>query len=126
MRKHLLQSLVAAGVTAVAVALALPAQAADPDPYPAKAGAEKAKELRMHGTIESIDLDARTLTLKESTGSKTFRIATDTEFVLKDNPKAAFSDLKVGDSIEVFYTEDGGTFSARRVSHWEAKGTETK
>ncbi|HXI84305.1 MAG TPA: DUF5666 domain-containing protein [Verrucomicrobiae bacterium] len=107
MKKLLGFAIAVAGVIAASVAVSGFGQ----DPAPS------GKLFIYSGILRSMDRQARTITVEASAVSQKFVVPTDTEIIVKDNkPKADLSDLMVGDSIQVRYTEDDGTFVAHQIS----------
>ena len=68
------------------------------------------------GSLRSIDLQARTVTVEASEVSQKFIVLTDAEIIVKDKPRGQLSDLMVGDGVQVKYTQDDGAFVAHQVS----------
>ena len=110
MRKNLFRSIMVLSVAALALSCIAPARAED------EGKAEKKKEKRYQGTIESMDAAAMTVTVKKKVKSETFKCTEDCKFATLDNKNAAMSDLKVGDDVNVIYSEADGTKMARRVA----------
>ena len=93
-------SLVACGVLALALAAGTPAAAAEPTPSPASGEAPMASKTQTsHATamVTAVDKSARKLTIKRPDGEKTaIQVPADV---------TGFDKLKVGDKIDVDYTE---------------------
>ena len=68
------------------------------------------------GTLQSMDLKARTIIVESSAVSQKFIVPTDAEIIVKDKPKGELSDLMVGDGIQVKYTDDDGVHVAHQIS----------
>ena len=68
------------------------------------------------GTLQSLDLKARTIIVDSSANPQKFVVPTDAQIVVKDKPKAALGDLMVGDKIQVKYTDDDGVHVAHQIS----------
>jgi len=83
----------------------------------APAAEKKAKRKGYKGTIDSIDADAKTVTIKKTATSKTFKIADDAKCVTTFNNNATLADLKQGDLVNVRYSEEGGIAVAHRIAH---------
>lgn len=97
-------------VAAITLAVALPAQAGERK-------AEKRGQLSFEGTISAIDFKARTVTVKKKEGTMKFECAENCKFFVKHVKESAkLSNLKVGDKVEVFYTEEGGSLVAHRIA----------
>jgi len=62
------------------------------------------------GSLRSIDLQARTVTVEASAVSQKFIVLTDAEIIVKDKPRGQLSDLMVGDGVQVKYTQDDRCF----------------
>ena len=70
----------------------------------------------VRGTIETIDPNAHRLTVHGLVLNKTFQAADDVVIGTSSKPKAGWSDLHVGDKVEVSYEEQGGTSFAHRIA----------
>ena len=68
------------------------------------------------GTLQSLDLKARTIIVDSSANPQKFVVPTDAEIIVKDKPKASLGDLMVGDKIQVKYTDDDGVHVAHQIS----------
>ena len=68
------------------------------------------------GTLRSVDLQARTISVDMSSVPQKFAVPTDAEIVVKGKPKGALGDLMVGDTIQVKYTDEGGVNVAQQIS----------
>ena len=68
------------------------------------------------GTLQSLDLKARTIIVDLSANPQKFVVPTDAEIIVKDKPKAALGDLMVGDKVQVKYTDDDGVHVAHQIS----------
>ena len=68
------------------------------------------------GTLQSLDLKARTIMVDGSTGPQKFTVPTDAEIVVKGKPKGSLDDLMVGDKVQVKYTDDDGVHVAHQIS----------
>ncbi|MGA2139889.1 MAG: hypothetical protein ABSH14_13610 [Verrucomicrobiia bacterium] len=68
------------------------------------------------GTLQSLDLKARTIIVDSSANPQKFVVPTDAEIIVKDKPKAALGDLMVGDKVQVKYTDDDGAHVAHQIS----------
>jgi hypothetical protein len=75
------------------------------------------------GTLQSIDLQARTIAVQASASdSQKFFVPTDAEiFVKGTNPRGELRNLMVGDGVEVKYTVDDGLSVAHRVATLDLK-----
>jgi hypothetical protein len=75
------------------------------------------------GTLQSIDLQARTISVQgSSSDSQKFFVPTDAEIFIKGtNPRGELRDLMVGDGVEVKYTVDDGVSVAHRVATLDLK-----
>jgi hypothetical protein len=113
MKRGISFALVVIGV--VAAAWTILAQTDDPPPA--------AKRYIYSGTLQSIGLQARTITIRASASdSQKFFVPTDAEiFVKGTNPRGELRDLMVGDGVEVRYTVDDGVAVAHRVATLDLK-----
>ena len=68
------------------------------------------------GTLQSLDLKARTIIVDSSANPQKFVVPTDAQIVVKDKPKAELGDLMVGDKVQVKYTDDDGVHVAHQIS----------
>ena len=57
------------------------------------------------GVIRAIKIDDRLVTVDGAEPAMTFRVLADAEIIVKDKVRADLSDLKVGDTVEVKYTQ---------------------
>jgi len=81
---------------------------------------EKPKTDVFAGTIRTLDIEKRVMTVETTPINKTFGIASDCEVMAKDKPKASLGDLAVGNVVSVTYQEEaGGMLVAHRI---ELKG----
>ena len=81
------------------------------------AAEKKAKRKGYKGTIDAIDTTAKTVTVKKAATSKTFKIADDAKFATMENKNATLADLKVGDLVNVRFTDEGDMPVAHRIAH---------
>ena len=94
----------------VTAALAIRLAADEPAPAPTS-------QLFIYsGTLQSLDLKARTIIVDSSANPQKFVVPTDAEIIVKDKPKASLGDLMVGDKIQVKYTDDDGVHVAHQIS----------
>jgi Cu/Ag efflux protein CusF len=115
MSKHLLRTAMVMGITALALSFAGAVRAAD-EAAPAAPKAQKPRPRQFTGIVESIDAKAGTAIVKKDTESKTFKINDKTKYGTLEKPKdAAVTDIKVGDKVTVFYTEEGGVLTAVKI-----------
>jgi Cu/Ag efflux protein CusF len=110
MSKHWLRAVTALSIAAVALAFAAPVRGEE------AAKPEKPKKHQWTGTIESIDASAGTVTLKKGEESKAFKVGDKTKYSTADKKEAALGDLKMGDKVTVWYTEDAGGMMAARIA----------
>ncbi len=111
MSRHLLRTAMVMGIAALALSVAAPVRAADE----AATAAPKPKRHQFTGIVESIDAKAGTAIVKKDTESKTFKIGEKTKYSTTDKKEAAVADIKVGDKVTVFYTEEGGALIAHKI-----------
>jgi hypothetical protein len=113
MKRGITFVLVAIGV--VAAGWTLSALADDPPP--------PAKLYIYSGTIQSIDLQARTITVQASAAdNQKFVVPTDAEILVREtNPRGELKDLMIGNRVEVKYTVDDGVSVAHRVAMLDLK-----
>jgi len=77
---------------------------------------EKPKAEIFAGTIRTLEVEKRVITVETTPISKTFGIASDCEVTTKDKPKATLEDLTVGDVVNVTYQEEAnGLLVAHRI-----------
>jgi len=73
---------------------------------------EKTKNIK--GTITAIDLNAKTISVK---GKKAVEsIAWDENTVIRSSDKKTIGDIKVGDSVKVKFSDEGGKKLAKSIS----------
>ena len=113
------------GVVAVLAMVALPVFAAGQDKPAAKAAAPAAKAMRAAGSVTAVSADS--LTIKEKTGEVTFTIDSKTKVTgpgattkTEENKAAGKTTtltdfVKVGDRVNVTYSEADGTKKASAV-----------
>lgn len=100
--KHLSRMIVLPASVAVALVLVSGTLATD---LPRKA---------FSGTISAIDTSS--LTVQDKTAaSRIFQVTSSTTIVTAGKPTAKLSDLKVGDRVDVGYTEEDKTLVAHRI-----------
>jgi hypothetical protein len=116
MSKHLLRTAMVLGITALALSFTGLVQAQGtstnaPPPPP------KPKRHQFTGLITTIDSKAGTVIVKkEGAESKTFKIGEKTRYATLDKKDAAVTDIKVGDKVTVWYTEEDGVLTAHRIA----------
>ena len=110
MSKHLLRGAMVLSIAAVALAFTAPVRAQDAATPP-----PKPKPQHFTGLIESIDAKAGTVVVKKCTESKSFKIVEKTKFATADKKEAAIADIKVGDKVNVAYTEENGVATAHKI-----------
>lgn len=81
---------------------------------------------RTHGTVREIDVQARTLNLKEKVeGSntnetirlhRTYKLAFDCRIKTATKEQGELSDLKIGDRINVNFSKEGDVFVAHEIT----------
>jgi hypothetical protein len=102
-------------ITALVTApLAIRLAADEPAPTPTPAPTQQL--FIYSGTLQSLDLKARTIIVDSSANPQKFVVPTDAEIVVKDKPKASLGDLMVGNKIQVKYTDDDGVHVAHQIS----------
>ena len=109
MRKLLLRTAVAAlalSFTGLMQAQETNAPAPPPKPRPQQ----------WTGEVASIDAKAGTVIVKKGSESKTFKISDKTRYSTVEKPKGAtLVDIKVGDKVTVYYTEEAGALTAHSI-----------
>jgi Cu/Ag efflux protein CusF len=106
MRRNITFAIMGAMAAIVATALAIRVAADAP-----------AHQLYIYsGTLRSVDLQARTISVDMSSVPQKFTVPTDAEIIVKDKPKGSLSDLMVGDAIQVKYTDEDGVYVAHQIS----------
>lgn len=126
MSKHLLRTVMALGIAALALSFTGPVQAqgtATNAPAPAKPARHQYK-----GEVAAIDAKAGTMIVKKAAAdNKTFKIGDKTHYSTAEKPKgaAALTDIKVGDTVTVHYTEEDGVLTAHSVIASQSKTTTT-
>jgi Cu/Ag efflux protein CusF len=113
MSKYLLRGAAIASLVVAALAFTVPAHAQGTNNAPAP---EKPKRHQATGDIESIDAKAGSLVIKHKEETKTFKITEKTKFSTEEKKEAALSDLKVGDKVTVYYTEEGSDLIAHKIA----------
>ena len=114
MSRHLLRTAMVMGITALAFSFAAPVRAADTN-TPTTGTAPKPRPRQFTGIVESIDAKAGTAIVKKDTKSETFKIGEKTKYSTLEKKEAAVTDIKVGDKVTVFYTEEGGVLTAVKI-----------
>ena len=123
MKSYLLRAVTTASLVAVATAFALPAFAEEKE----EGKAEKPKKHQYTGEIVSVDAAAKTVTVKKKEGDqKTFTLADKTKYATSDKGSAELTDLKAGEKVTVFYTEEDGKVVATKISPPASKKKEQK
>jgi Cu/Ag efflux protein CusF len=119
MSKRLLRTAMVLGIAALALSFTGLVQAQGTSTNaPATAPAAKPKPQRHQyiGLITSIDSKAGSVIVKkEGAESKTFKIVEKTRYATADKKDAALTDIKVGDKVTVWYTEEDGVLTAHRI-----------
>jgi Cu/Ag efflux protein CusF len=117
MRRQLLRAATMLGIATLAFSFAVPARAQDTStPTTATAPAPaKPKRHQFTGLIESIDAKAGTVIVKKDTEGKTFKIGEKTKYSTADKSSAAITDIKIGDKVTVYYTEENGVNTAHKI-----------
>jgi len=97
----------------------IPAVAQEPDEEVTSEATTEAKPKRKSykGTIEAIDVAARTITVKKVASSKTFTVAPDAHIKTIQKEYGTLADLKEGELINVMFKIDGETNVAARITH---------
>jgi Cu/Ag efflux protein CusF len=68
------------------------------------------------GTVSAIDTSAPSLTVQgANAASRMFQVTSTTTIVTAGNPNAKLSNLKVGDRVDVSYTEEDKKLVAHRI-----------
>ncbi|HJT38004.1 MAG TPA: hypothetical protein VJ818_06225 [Actinomycetota bacterium] len=75
------------------------------------------------GTVTSVDAGAHTLTIKRADGHSVSFTATDSTRVRKDGAKAAFSDIQVGDFVQVVQIDRGNGYVVALIRDRSAGST---
>jgi Cu/Ag efflux protein CusF len=87
---------------------------------------EKAKpdKLTFAGEVTAVDATANTVTVKHKSDSMTFNVGADCKIYVKSEKSAvALKELKVGDKVNVLYTNDSGKRNAHRIGEEGAHAT---
>jgi hypothetical protein len=79
------------------------------------------EQQRLSGTINALDPSAQTISVKGLVMSKTLSVGSDSQITIEGKPQASFSDLNVGDRVDVTYHASGKTFIADRIVRQPAK-----
>jgi Cu/Ag efflux protein CusF len=118
MSRHLLRTAMALGVAALALSFTGFVQAADTStPTTAAAPAPKPKPHQYTGDVTAIDAKASTVIVKkEGAEAKTFKIGPKTRYSTAEKKDAMLEDIKVGDKVTVWYTEEDGVLTAHRIA----------
>ena len=77
------------------------------------------------GTVSATDPTANTLTVKVKTGDETFMVSTTTK-ITEAGKSITLTDVKTGDSAQVWYTENAGKNDASKVVVHAPKAKTTK
>jgi hypothetical protein len=109
MNGYLLSSVIAVVSSALLWACASPVVAADEAPAGKRSGA-------FMGTVESVDVKARTLKVKSDSSSMTFAVSKDAKIATGDKAEASLGDLKAGDDVKVQYETEKGVHVALHIS----------
>ncbi len=123
MKRSLLS--VALGVAVAAIAWGVPPSVTAAEQPAATPRAEQPKQRQFSGTITSIEAAGSSFTVKGTLGSRTFKLASDANITAAGKSGATLEDLKVGDRVEVSYSEAEGVMMAHRIEA-TAKGAEAK
>lgn len=116
MSKHLLRTAMAVGIAALALSVAAPVRAQGTSTSTnAPAATPRPKRQQYTGMVESIDTKAGTAIVKKNTDSKTFKIGDKTKYSTVDKKDATVADIKVGDKVTVWYTDEGGVLTAAKI-----------
>ena len=103
MSRHVARSVFIASAAVLALAFSLPARGEETEKAP------KPSKHQYTGLIESVDPTAKTVTIKKKEGDvKSFACAEKCKLNTRDKERAELSDLKVGEKVTAFYTEEGG------------------
>ncbi len=97
----------------------VPAVAQEPDEEITSEAATEAEAKRKSykGTIEAIDVAARTITVKKAASRKTFTVAPETPIRTVQKEYGTLADLKEGELINVRFTVEGEANVATRITH---------
>jgi Cu/Ag efflux protein CusF len=115
MSKRLLRTAMALGIAALALSFTglVQAQGTSTNAPPAP---PKPKRHQYTGLITAIDAKAGTVIIKkEGAESKTFKIGEKTKYATVEKKDAMLADIKVGDKVTVWYTEEDGVLTAHRI-----------
>jgi Cu/Ag efflux protein CusF len=117
MSKRLLRTAMVLGIAALALSFTGVVQAADTStPSNATAPAPKPKHHQYTGTVTAIDAKAGTVIVKkEGAESKTFKIGEKTRYSTVEKKDAAVTDIKVGDKVTVWFSEEDGVLTAHKI-----------
>jgi hypothetical protein len=78
-------------------------------------------EKQYSGTVESIDPQARTFTVRQALITHTFQLASPAKIDIRGKTISTLGDLRTGDQVDVYYTDPDGTMIAHRVAVKENK-----
>ena len=115
MSNHLLRTAMALGIAALALSFTglVQAQGTSTNAPPAP----RHQRHQFTGQITAIDAKAGTVIVKkEGAESKTFKISEKTKYATADKKEALVTDIKVGDKVTVWYTEEDGVLTAHRIA----------
>jgi len=106
--KRNIRHILCALFTVAALTVVYRATAEDPAPTPGM--------LVYSGILRAIDLQGRTVIVDGSALPQRFVVPTDADIIVKDKPKGALDNLKIGDGVQVKYTDDNGAHVAHQIS----------
>ncbi|MEI6084647.1 MAG: DUF5666 domain-containing protein [Verrucomicrobiota bacterium] len=122
MIKAVIRSALVAALAVGVLGFTQTVRAADTNaPHKAVAKAADApKTSTMSGDIESVDVKAGTVTIKNKKSTKTFVVNADTDFG-GTGKNTTIADLKVGDKVNVHFKPDTTPLVATKIGHVDAK-----
>ncbi|HTS19049.1 MAG TPA: DUF5666 domain-containing protein [Verrucomicrobiae bacterium] len=116
MSKSLLRTALALGVAALALSFTGIVQAQDTSTPATATAPAKPKRQQYTGEVSSIDAKAGSVIIKKGEESKTFKIGDKTKYATADKKDAALTDIKVGDKVTVYYSNEDGVLTAHRIA----------
>jgi len=103
MSRYVARSVFVAAAAVLALMFSLPARGEETEKAP------KPSKHQYTGLIESVDLAAKTVTIRKKEGdSKTFTCAQKCKLSAKDKAAAELSDFPIGEKVTAVYTEEDG------------------
>lgn len=72
-------------------------------------------ETTFSGTVNSVDMEKRQVTVKGAWGNKTFQVRDDSKLVFKEKGDISLSGLKVGHKVNLTYENDNGVLAILKL-----------